>query len=147
VRGREIIDLFLAFPKVTYSATDLVASLGKLNPRLYSIASSLKKHPDEVHLTVARVEYQTLGRRRLGVASTFLADRLPDGGTAGVFVQPAKGFKPPVDPTVPMIMVGPGTGIAPFRAFLEEREVTGATWPQLALFRKSAPGDRLLLRS
>lgn len=125
--GREIIDLFLAFPKVTYSATELVAALGKLNPRLYSIASSLKKHPDEVHLTVARVEYQTLGRRRLGVASTFLADRLPNGDTAGVFVQPAKGFKPPVDPNVPMIMVGPGTGIAPFRAFLEEREVTGAT--------------------
>ncbi len=125
--GREIVDLFLAFPKVKYSAEELVAALGKLNPRLYSIASSLKKHPDEVHLTVARVEYQSRGRRRLGVASTFLADRLPDGDTAGVFVQPAKGFKPPVDPTVPMIMVGPGTGIAPFRAFLEEREVIGAT--------------------
>ena len=129
--GREIIDLFVAHPKVKYEAAELAAVLGKLNPRLYSIASSLKKHPSEVHLTVARVEYETLGRRRLGVASTFLSDRLPDGDTAGVFVQPAKGFKPPVDPTAPMIMVGPGTGIAPFRAFLEERQAiraTGKNW-------------------
>ncbi|RFC48344.1 MAG: sulfite reductase (NADPH) flavoprotein alpha-component [Verrucomicrobia bacterium] len=125
--GREIVDLFLAFPQVKYAAEELVAVLGKLNPRLYSISSSLKKHPDQVHLTVARVEYESRGRRRLGVASTFLADRLPDGDTAGVFVQAAKGFKPPTDPAVPMIMVGPGTGIAPFRAFLEEREAVGAT--------------------
>jgi sulfite reductase (NADPH) flavoprotein alpha-component len=132
--GREIVDLFLAFPKVKYDATGLTAVLGKLNPRLYSIASSLKKHPNEVHLTVARVEYETLGRRRLGVASTFLSDRLPNGDTAGVFVQPAKGFKPPVDPTLPMIMVGPGTGIAPFRAFLEERQATGATGKNWVFF-------------
>jgi len=124
--GREVIDLLLAFPKVGYAPEEFVAVLSKLNPRLYSIASSLKKHPGEVHLTVARVEYASLGRRRLGVASTFLADRLPDGGTAGVFVQPAKGFKPPVDPDAPMIMIGPGTGIAPFRAFLEERLAIGA---------------------
>jgi sulfite reductase (NADPH) flavoprotein alpha-component len=132
--GREIIDLFVAHPKVKYEAAELAAVLGKLNPRLYSIASSLKKHPNEVHLTVARVEYETLGRRRLGVASTFLSDRLPDGDTAGVFVQPAKGFKPPVDPTAPMIMVGPGTGIAPFRAFLEERQAIGATGKNWVFF-------------
>jgi sulfite reductase (NADPH) flavoprotein alpha-component len=132
--GREIIDLFVAHPKVKYDAAELAAVLGKLNPRLYSIASSLKKHPNEVHLTVARVEYETLGRRRLGVASTFLSDRLPDRDTAGVFVQPAKGFKPPVDPTAPMIMVGPGTGIAPFRAFLEERQVIGATGKNWVFF-------------
>jgi sulfite reductase (NADPH) flavoprotein alpha-component len=132
--GREIIDLFLAFPGVKIPAAELVAVLGKLNPRLYSISSSLKKHPDQVHLTVARVEYQSRGRRRLGVASTFLADRLPDGGTAGVFVQPAKGFKPPADPDLPMIMVGPGTGIAPFRAFLEEREAIGAKGPNWLFF-------------
>jgi sulfite reductase (NADPH) flavoprotein alpha-component len=124
--GREVIDLLLAFPKVAYAPEEFVAVLSKLNPRLYSIASSLKKHPGEVHLTVARVEYVSRGRPRKGVASTFLADRLPDGGTAGVFVQPAKGFKPPVDPAAPMIMIGPGTGIAPFRAFLEERQATGA---------------------
>ncbi|MEO0446988.1 MAG: flavodoxin domain-containing protein [Verrucomicrobiota bacterium] len=124
--GRELIDLFLLHPTVRYTADEFVGLLSKLAPRLYSIASSLKKHPDEVHLTVARVGYESHGIARKGVCSTFLSDRVRDGEQMGVFVQPAKGFKPPTDPHVPMIMVGPGTGIAPFRAFLEEREITEA---------------------
>jgi len=125
--GREIIDLFTEFPEVKYTAQEFVEKLGKLLPRLYSIASSPKAHEGEVHLTIARVEYESFGRSRKGVCSTYLSDRVADGATVDVFVHPAKGFKPPVDDSAPMIMVGPGTGIAPFRAFLEERQVTGAS--------------------
>jgi sulfite reductase (NADPH) flavoprotein alpha-component len=99
----------------------------KLPPRLYSIASSLQAHPDEVHLTVGVVRYNSHGRNRKGVCSSFLADDLPVGQTVDVFVSPNKHFKLPSDPNTPLIMVGPGTGIAPFRAFIEERAATGAT--------------------
>jgi sulfite reductase (NADPH) flavoprotein alpha-component len=98
----------------------------KLPPRLYSIASSLQAHPDEVHLTVGVVRYNSHGRDRKGVCSSFLADDLPVGQTVDVFVSPNKHFKLPDDPNTPLIMVGPGTGIAPFRAFIEERAATGA---------------------
>ncbi len=110
-------------------ATDLTAwieSLRKLQPRLYSIASSLKAHPEEVHLCVGAVRYEAEGIAHQGVASTYLADRLPLGETAGVFVHVAKHFRLPSDPAIPVIMIGPGTGIAPFRAFLEERQAIGA---------------------
>jgi sulfite reductase (NADPH) flavoprotein alpha-component len=99
----------------------------KLPPRLYSIASSLQAHPDEVHLTVGVVRYNSHGRDRKGVCSSFLDDDLPVGQTVDVFVSPNKHFKLPSDPNTPLIMVGPGTGIAPFRAFIEERAATGAT--------------------
>ncbi len=98
--------------------------LRKLSPRLYSISSSPKAHPGEVHLTVGAVRYEAGGRTRKGVCSTFLAERV--SGTAGVFVHHNKAFRLPADPDLPMIMVGPGTGIAPFRAFLEQRAATGA---------------------
>ncbi len=103
------------------------AFLRKLSPRLYSISSSPHAHPDQVHLTVGAVRYESGGRTRKGVCSTFLAERALAAGTAGVFVHTNKAFRPPSDPTKPMIMVGPGTGIAPFRAFLEDRAATGAT--------------------
>ncbi len=103
-----------------------IESLRKLQPRLYSIASSLKAHPEEVHLCVSAVRYQTDGIQHKGVASTFLADRLAVGDTTGIFFHAAKHFRLPTDRTKPVIMVGPGTGIAPFRAFLEEREATGS---------------------
>ncbi|WP_349432521.1 hypothetical protein Q9L42_007695 [Methylomarinum sp. Ch1-1] len=106
---------------------DFIDSLRKLPPRLYSIASSLKQHPDEVHLTVASVRYQSHGRRRQGVCSTFLADRIGSETTIPVYVDHNKNFKLPSDPSAPIIMIGPGTGIAPFRAFVEEREAVGAT--------------------
>jgi sulfite reductase (NADPH) flavoprotein alpha-component len=104
----------------------LLGSLRRLQPRLYSIASSPKAHPDEVQLCLGVVRYQADGIAHEGVTSTFLADRLALGDTTGVYVQTAKHFRLPADRTKPVIMVGPGTGIAPFRAFLEEREATGS---------------------
>jgi len=124
--GRELIDLLSDFPAESMSADALVGIMRKLPPRLYSIASSLKAHPDEVHLTVGVVRYDAHGRKRKGVCSTFLADRLEVGGTAEVYVTANKNFKLPEDPSAPIIMVGPGTGIAPFRAFVEERKAVGA---------------------
>ena len=124
--GREIIDLVTEFQDVKFSPTDFIGMLGKLQPRLYSISSSPKAHPGEVHLTIATVRYEAHGRERKGVCSTFLAERC-NGDGAKVFVHPSKSFKPPTDLETKMIMVGPGTGIAPFRAFLEERRETGAS--------------------
>jgi sulfite reductase (NADPH) flavoprotein alpha-component len=123
--GREIIDVIsgLAQP---FTAAELTPLLKKLQPRLYSISSSPKAHPDEVHLTVAAVRYDGYGRGRKGVCSTFLADRCTDSTPVPVFVQVSHGFRLPANGDVPVIMCGPGTGIAPFRAFLEERLATGA---------------------
>lgn len=126
LEGREVIDLLYDFPADFKSGQEFVDLLRKLQPRLYSIASSPAAHPDEVHLTVAKVTYETHGRVRKGVASTFLCEGLRDGGKVRVFMQPTKHFKLPEDTDRDIIMVGPGTGIAPFRAFLEEREVTEA---------------------
>jgi sulfite reductase (NADPH) flavoprotein alpha-component len=124
--GREIVDLFCEFPTATFSPAEFVTFLRKLNPRLYSISSSPKAHPGEVHLTVAAVRYESNGRRREGVCSTFLADRVDRETPVGVFVQTSHGFRLPADSDTPIIMIGPGTGIAPFRAFLEERRAVGA---------------------
>lgn len=125
--GREIIDLVAEHRPRFADPSDFLALLRKLGPRLYSISSSPKAHPGEVHLTIARVAYEAHGRRRHGVCSTYLTDRVYPEGEVRVFVQQAKHFKLPDDPDIPIIMVGPGTGIAPFRAFLEEREATGAS--------------------
>ncbi len=120
--GRDVLDIvkLLASP---LSLEDFIPLLRKVAPRLYSISSSPKAHPDQAHLTVSTVRFESFGRRRKGVASAFLADR---AGAVNVYVQHSPGFKPPADGDAPMIMVGPGTGIAPFRAFLEEREAGGA---------------------
>lgn len=124
--GRELVDLILDYPADFADADEFVEHLRRLAPRLYSIASSPKQHPGEVHLTVGAVRYQTFGRKRGGVCSTFLADRVGDQ-KPGVYVHSNKAFRPPGDDSAPMIMVGPGTGIAPFRAFLEERQCVGAS--------------------
>lgn len=124
--GRGLIDLALEYPVSFENAEQLVGLLKKLSPRLYSIASSPKAHPGEVQLTVGVVRYTSYGRQRHGVCSTFMSDRVGNG-TAGVFVHSNKNFRLPEDATKPVIMVGPGTGIAPFRAFIEERLATGAT--------------------
>jgi sulfite reductase (NADPH) flavoprotein alpha-component len=124
--GREIIDLLHEFPAQAITADALVGIMRKLPPRLYSIASSPKAHPGEVHLTVGVVRYDAHGRQRKGVCSTYLADRIAEGDAAEVFVTPNKHFKVPANNDTPMIMVGPGTGIAPFRAFVEERKAIGA---------------------
>jgi sulfite reductase (NADPH) flavoprotein alpha-component len=122
---RDYTDVLIDYP-VPFSAAEFLPLANKVAPRLYSIASSPKAHPGEVHLTVAVVKYHTHGREKYGIASGYLAhgqdlnkDEIP------VYIQPTKHFHMP-PPDAPMIMVGPGTGIAPFRAFLEEREVEGA---------------------
>ena len=118
----DVLDLLLAFNTLKIPFTDLLQCVDELNPRLYSIASSLKKHPEQVHLTVGKVSYEKNGRTRKGVASSMLADRVESGSQLKVFIQPSHGFTVPADPNAPMIMVGPGTGIAPFVSFLQERE-------------------------
>ena len=124
--GLEIIDFLLDNPSVAFAPDEFVATLRKLQPRLYSIASSLKFCPEQVHLMVASVRYTSHGRNRLGVASMYLAERLAADGAVPMFVHVAKGFRLPEDPGIPIIMVGPGTGLAPFRAYLQERKAIGA---------------------
>jgi sulfite reductase (NADPH) flavoprotein alpha-component len=123
--GREIIDVVGGLAK-PFVASEIVGLLKKMQPRLYSISSSPKAHPDEVHLTVAAVRYDGWGRARKGVCSTFLADRCGESTQVPVFVQTSHGFRLPANGETPVIMCGPGTGIAPFRAFLEERRATAA---------------------
>ncbi|MGZ8191939.1 MAG: sulfite reductase subunit alpha, partial [Methylobacter sp.] len=127
LHGREIIDLVADFPADQLSPQAFIECLRKLPPRLYSIASSLKQHPNEVHLTAVAVRYQSYGRERKGVCSTFLADRIAEDSTIPVYIDHNNNFKLPADTYTPIIMIGPGTGIAPFRAFVEEREAVGAT--------------------
>ena len=125
--GREVVDMLTDFPVPGLSASDFCGILRQQPPRLYSIASSLKAHPDEVHLTIAIVRYHSHGRDREGVCSTLTADRVNEGETMPVYMHGNKRFKLPEDGEKPIIMVGPGTGIAPFRAFVEERIATGVT--------------------
>ena len=123
---RDYIDILDEYPTVSFTAQEFVDSVGGITPRLYSIASAPDAHPDEVHLTVAIVRYNSFERDRAGLATGFLADRVTVGEThAPVFIQPTRGFVIPEDGDRDIIMVGPGTGIAPFRAFLEQREMNG----------------------
>ncbi|MEO8044227.1 MAG: sulfite reductase subunit alpha, partial [Spartobacteria bacterium] len=124
VWGLEVIDFLLEHPSIEWTPQDFVALLPKLQPRLYSIASSLKMHPDEVHFIIDVVEYRSHGRTRKGVCSSFLADRCHDS-PAPIFPTSSK-FRLPEENDAPIIMVGPGTGVAPFRAFLQERQAIGA---------------------
>ncbi len=121
----DLLDLLDSFASARPPLSELISALDLLQPRLYSIASSPKYAVGEVHLTVAAVRYQKRARQRHGVASTFLCDRVPPGETVSVFVRPAEAFRLAA-PDKPVIMIGPGTGIAPFRAFLQERRATGA---------------------
>jgi len=125
VWGMEVIDFLIEHPSLRLTPQEFVGLLSKLQPRLYSVASSLKAFPDQVHLIVDVVRYESHGRVRQGVASSFLAQRA-DHVPVPVFVTAAKHFHLPENPDTPIIMVGPGTGVAPFRAYLQEREVTGA---------------------
>jgi sulfite reductase (NADPH) flavoprotein alpha-component len=125
--GKELFDFLLAHPAVQFEAQEFVITLKKLLIRLYSIASSLKAYPDEVHLTVATVTYESFGKKRKGVCSTFLSDRIDASTPIPTFINAGKGFRlPEPDDATPIIMVGPGTGIAPFRAFMQERKATNA---------------------
>jgi len=124
--GRELVDLVYQYPATFENGADFVSILKKLQPRLYSIASSLNAHPGEVHLTVSVVRYESHYRKRAGVCSSFLAHRSA-GIQPRVFVHHNKVFKLPKDKSKDVIMVGPGAGIAPFRSFLEERKISGAS--------------------
>ena len=130
----DLLDLLMAFPSVMPSLPGLLASLDRLQPRLYSIASSPKAHPREVHLTVSAVRWDANERQRTGIGSCYLADFAKPGDVIPIFIQKSHGFAPPADDSAPAIMVGPGTGIAPFRAFLEEREARGAKGPNWLFF-------------
>jgi sulfite reductase (NADPH) flavoprotein alpha-component len=130
VEGRQVIDLLEAAPH-RLAAEQLTSLLRPLPPRYYSVASSLRAVPDEAHLLVAAVRYETHGRARNGVASVDIADRRKAGERAKVFVKPNQHFRLPADPDRPIIMIGPGTGVAPFRAFMQERdaiEARGRNW-------------------
>ena len=127
IDGREVIDILKAYPQAKFTAPELAKVLRKLQPRLYSIASSPRRFPEDVHLTIAVVRYELHGRKRHGVCSTFLAERAELRTTpVPVFVTHSH-FRVPEDGARDIIMVGPGTGIAPFRAFVQERAATGAT--------------------
>jgi len=127
LREREFVDLLAEFPSAKLTPQAFIDHLRRLQPRLYSIASSARAYPDEAHLAVAVVRYETNGRHRVGVCSSFLGDRVQVGTTpVPVFVSSSH-FRPPEDGAKDVIMIGPGTGIAPFRAFVQERVVTGAT--------------------
>lgn len=125
--GRDLLDMLRDFGPWNASAEKIVSLLRKLTPRLYSIASSLAANPEEVHLTIGAVRYTAHGRERKGVCSVLIAERLQEGDTLPVFIQPNKHFHLPESGAKDIIMVGPGTGIAPFRSFIQERAVTEAT--------------------
>ena len=122
----DVLDGLLEFPSARPRIGDFVAALGRMQPRLYSIASSQKRHPREVHLTVGVLRYDRNERSYQGAGSGFLAEHLRPGRTLSAFVQRAHAFRLPADLAAHIIMVGPGTGIAPFRAFLQERAAAGA---------------------
>ena len=122
---RQLIDLFLTHPE-KLEAEQLVKLLRPLPGRLYSVASSQKAHPGEAHLLVGAVRWSSHGRTRKGVTSTYLADRCKVGGKARIYVKPNRHFGLPADSNRPIIMIGAGTGVAPYRGFIEERAETGA---------------------
>ncbi len=129
---RQAVDLLAQLP-VYASAHEWLRVLKRLQPRLYSISSSPKECPGEAHLTVLPVRYNYQGVPRRGVCSTYLADRSP-GDRVAVYLQPSSNFRPPSESDTPMIMIGPGTGIAPFRGFLQERRALGHTGPNWLFF-------------
>ncbi len=124
--GRELIDMLVEFPHKNIKADELVKLLRKLPHRLYSISSAQDAVGDEVHLTIATVRYQSNERKRKGVASGFVADDLKAGDKVKIFIKENKNFRLPENNNVPVIMVGPGTGIAPFRSFLQQRDAENA---------------------
>ena len=136
VDTHQIIDIVRQFP-ASVGAQDFVSSLRKLSARSYSIASSQSANRDEVHLTVAAVRYDAFGSEHWGAASTHLADRLNEGDTVPVYIEQNSRFRLPDNDDAPVVMIGPGTGVAPFRAFVEERAERNATGDNWLFF-----GDR-----
>ncbi|TXC92987.1 assimilatory sulfite reductase (NADPH) flavoprotein subunit [Metabacillus litoralis] len=126
INGRDLLDLVRDFGPWGVSPQEFISILRKMPARLYSIASSLEANPEEVHLTIGAVRYETHGRERNGVCSILCSERLQPGDTLPIYIQNNQNFKLPQNPDTPIIMVGPGTGVAPFRSFMQEREETGA---------------------
>ena len=137
LHGKDVVDLLRRCPGAVADARTLVSILPPLAPRLYSISSSLLAFPDEVHLTVATVRFEAEGRERGGIASTYFADLLGGDDAAPVYVHRNSRFRLPEDPGTPIVMIGPGTGVAPFRAFLHHRRAQRLTSPSWLFF-----GDR-----
>ncbi len=136
LKSHQVIDVVRQYP-CQVSAAEFLSTLRKLAPRLYSISSSYAANPDEVSITVAAVRYEAFGQDHWGAGSTFLADRLDVGMTASIYIEPNPRFRLPADGDTPVVMIGPGTGVAPFRAFLEQRDYQGATGDNWLFF-----GDR-----
>jgi sulfite reductase (NADPH) flavoprotein alpha-component len=144
VYDRGLIDLLIEYPGVVDDPAELMAMLPKLTPRLYSISSSPVAHLGQIHTTVAVVRYSSHNRERGGVCSTLFADRSALSDRLPIYIQPNKKFKLPKDSDAPIIMIGPGTGIAPFRGFLHERRVLGARGRNWLFFgERSASTDYL----
>ena len=130
-KGRDLLDVVEDFAPFTWTAQQFVEILRKIPARLYSIASSQKANPDEVHLTIGKVSYETNGRQRLGVCSGSVAERIQIGDTLPIYVHKNPNFSLPENEDTPIIMIGAGTGVAPYRSFLEEREelgIEGKAW-------------------
>ncbi len=140
LRGRELLDVVREFRVAGLTAPQLVSALPRLEPRRYSIASCMQAFPDEVHLMVAVVRYRSHDRNQRGVASGYLADEVTVGQRVPVYVSPNQDFRLPADPKAPVVMIGPGTGVAPFRAFMQRRQAAGARGPSWLFF-----GDRTFL--
>ncbi len=143
---RGLIDLLHGYPGILLDPADLVAMLPKLAPRLYSISSSPLAHAGEIHTTVAVVRYRSHNRDRGGVCSTLLAERVPTGERLPIYIQPNKKFRLPQQTDAPIIMIGPGTGIAPFRAFLHERRALGSTGRNWLFFGERSASTDFLYR-
>jgi sulfite reductase (NADPH) flavoprotein alpha-component len=143
---RGLIDLIHDYPNILHNPADLVAMLPRLSPRLYSISSSPYAHTGEIHTTVAVVRYRSHNRERGGVCSTLFADRTATGETLPVYIQPNKRFRLPADATAPIIMIGPGTGIAPFRAFLHQRRALGHSGRNWLFFGERSAATDFLYR-
>jgi sulfite reductase (NADPH) flavoprotein alpha-component len=132
--GREFIDLLEHCPSRLNDPQQLFKILPRLAPRLYSISSSQALHPGTVHLSIRVVRYESYGRDRLGVCSGQIGERTPPGGKVPIFIHSNQNFRLPADPQARVIMVGPGTGLAPFRAYLEHKQAGRGRWPMWLFF-------------
>lgn len=139
--NKDTLDLLIDFPQISLDLNEVGTLFRPLQHRAYSISSSSKVHPDSVHMTISTVRFR--GNRRLhqGVASGYLAERVSDADALSVFMSPNKNFRVPEQSDAPIIMVGPGTGVAPFRAFLQERQVTGASGENWLFFGDQTRAD------
>jgi sulfite reductase (NADPH) flavoprotein alpha-component len=146
LNGRDLIDLLRDCPGAIQTVDELTRMLPRLTPRLYSISSSPLAHPGHVHATVSVVRFQAHGRHRGGVCSTLLDDRVEVGDRLPLYIHPNQKFRLPEDPSAPIIMIGPGTGIAPFRAFLHQRRVIGAAGRNWLFFGERSAATDFLYR-